>query len=249
MNLIKNRKVLSLSLTSLLLSTFLVSPSLASSNDKIDETLKALDVYQLKLKVEDTDIPNIKNVLLNSGEGLLITDDGKHLLDGKIYTFDKKSGQLVDASQKHVFNDLVKIDDTAIEFKAKDEKYVVRAFVDITCSFCKRLTENMDKYNELGITFKYFAYPRAGVDSEVAQEMETIFTKENNKDRAELIVKAEHGEKVEKSQEIDIVKDHFFLANRYQVRGTPTLILPNGTALPGFLEPDQLIKVLEEQDK
>ncbi len=50
-----------------------------------------------------------------------------------------------------------------IEFKAKDEKYVVTAFTDITCGYCRKMHKQMDDYNSRGITFRYLAYPRSGI--------------------------------------------------------------------------------------
>lgn len=55
-------------------------------------------------------------------------------------------------------------DEQTVVFKAKgDEKSVIHVFTDIDCGFCQKFHDEVPRMNELGITVRYLAYPRAGV--------------------------------------------------------------------------------------
>lgn len=55
-------------------------------------------------------------------------------------------------------------DEQAVVFKAKGkEKSVISVFTDIDCGYCQKLHQEVPRLNELGITVRYLAYPRAGI--------------------------------------------------------------------------------------
>ena len=53
-----------------------------------------------------------------------------------------------------------------IVYPAKNEKHVVTVFIDISCHYCHLLHQQIKEYNELGITVRYLAFPRAGLNSQ-----------------------------------------------------------------------------------
>ncbi len=52
-----------------------------------------------------------------------------------------------------------------IVYKAAQEKYIITVFTDITCDYCHKLHEQMKDYNNLGITIRYLAFSRQGLNS------------------------------------------------------------------------------------
>lgn len=55
-------------------------------------------------------------------------------------------------------------------------------FTDITCGYCHKLHEEMKDYNALGITVRYLAFPRQGLESQAEQDMKSIWcAKDKNK--------------------------------------------------------------------
>lgn len=69
-----------------------------------------------------------------------------------------------------------------IVYKAPQEKHVITVFTDITCGYCHKLHEQMADYNALGITVRYLAFPRQGLDSDAEKEMKAIWcAKDKNK--------------------------------------------------------------------
>lgn len=213
--------------------------SLTASALTLDEQLAKMGIDKKDITISDVEFGKAKEVMINaSGEKLYFNEDMTKALAGKM--FDIKNGEFVDPA----FAKLDNFKDSMIEYKAPNEKYVVTAFVDITCHYCKLLHQNMKEYNDLGITFRYLAFPREGLDGVVAKQMEAIFT---SKDKAQAYTDAENGKLPSDLKDADVVKKHYQMGLEFGINGTPALILPNGQTIPGFLKPEQLIKTLENK--
>lgn len=187
--------------------------------------------------------------LVEGGETpVIMSGDGKYVVEGQLYAVNKdKLGTMegiTPATQKIALArlNMPEIQNSTIDFKAKDEKQVVYAFVDITCHFCKKLFEEIPNYNAKGITVRLLAYPREGLDGSVARRMEGIFTA---KDKQDAYTKAENGGEVPMANDIKIVKKHYDLGGVFGVTGTPAIVLSNGTLLPGYMKAEQLLETID----
>lgn len=60
---------------------------------------------------------------------------------------------------------LAAIDDKdTVVFPAKGtQKALINVFTDIDCGYCQKLHQEVPRLNEMGITVRYLAYPRAGI--------------------------------------------------------------------------------------
>lgn len=187
--------------------------------------------------------------LVEGGETpVIMSGDGKYVVEGQLFVVNKdKLGTMEgvkSATQKMALERLntPEFQSSTIDFKAKDEKQVVYAFVDITCHFCKKLFEEIPNYNAKGITVRLLAYPREGLDGSVARRMEGIFTA---KDKQEAYTKAENGGEVPMANNVEIVKKHYNLGGVFGVTGTPAIVLSNGTLLPGYMKAEQLLETID----
>ncbi len=120
-----------------------------------------------KLGVQSTEIQaspvaGMKTVLTHSGV-LYVTDDGKHIIQGPMY--DVSGAHPVNVTNKLLMSQLNALEKEMIVYKAPDEKHVITVFTDITCGYCHKLHEEMKDYNALGITVRYLAFPRQGLES------------------------------------------------------------------------------------
>ncbi len=182
-----------------------------------------------------------------------VTADGGTLIHGQIYDLNNGMKNLTEARMSKVRLELLdEVKGTAIEFKAKDEKHVVYAFTDITCGYCRKLHNEIEKYNDLGITVRYLAFPRGGERNRAGQinpswtDMQNVWCAKNPQ---AAMTAAKAGEKVPDVACADgeIVKRHYALGNTMGVTGTPALVLEDGTILPGYLPPSRLLQALETQ--
>ncbi|WP_223678430.1 thioredoxin fold domain-containing protein [Escherichia fergusonii] len=59
----------------------------------------------------------------------------------------------------------------SIDYKSPNEKYRLAIFTDITCGYCQKLHHDLKSYLDAGISIKFLAFPRAGLNSVVAGNM------------------------------------------------------------------------------
>lgn len=201
-----------------------------------------------KLGIDDADIRSapvagLKTVLTDSGV-LYVSEDGKYVLQGSLYDISK--AQPVNVTNKLLMDKLNALQDQMILFKAPDEKHVITVFTDITCGYCHKLHEEMKDYNALGITVRYLAFPRQGLESKAASEMKSIWCA---KDRAKAFDTAMKGGKVEPAScDIDMA-GQYYLGVQFGINGTPAIILNDGTLIPGYQGPKEMKKMLDAHQK
>ncbi|EMS9713774.1 bifunctional protein-disulfide isomerase/oxidoreductase DsbC [Salmonella enterica] len=197
-----------------------------------------------KLGVQSTEIQaspvaGMKTVLTHSGV-LYVTDDGKHIIQGPMY--DVSGAHPVNVTNKLLMSQLNALEKEMIVYKAPDEKHVITVFTDITCG----LHEEMKDYNALGITVRYLAFPRQGLESQAEQDMKSIWCA---KDKNKAFDDAMAGKGV-KPASCDVnIADHYALGVQLGVSGTPAIVLSNGYVVPGYQGPKEMKAFLDEHQK
>ena len=220
-----------------LLALSMVTTAFAD-NAKIIAQLKKLGVE--KVEVQDSPLNGLKAAVTDQGI-LYVSEDGKYVLQGNLYQLTDSGA--INLSNKLLVAQVENLKNEMIVYPAKKEKYVVTVFMDITCHYCHILHEQLKQYNDLGITVRYLAFPRGGLSSQAAQQMESIWT---DKDPAYALNEAEKGHLPTKMKTPNIVSKHYQLGLQYGVRGTPSIILPSGELLGGYVPPQELLKILQE---
>ncbi|HID5301620.1 TPA: bifunctional protein-disulfide isomerase/oxidoreductase DsbC [Klebsiella pneumoniae] len=158
---------------------------------------------------------------------------------------------LTDSGVLYVTNQLLlgklnALSNEMIVYKAPKEQHVITVFTDITCGYCHKLHEQMSDYNALGITVRYLAFPRQGLQSQAEQDMKAIWCA---KDRNKALDDAMNGKGVQPAScSVDIAK-HYTLGVQMGVNGTPAMVLSNGMVLPGYQGPKELKAFLDEHKK
>ncbi|TNH08083.1 bifunctional protein-disulfide isomerase/oxidoreductase DsbC [Testudinibacter sp. TR-2022] len=223
---------------SILLATTLFSSLAFGSDAEINQHLSALGMTNIE--VQPAPIKGIKSVVSDQGI-FYVSEDGNYILRGDLFEF--KNGELVNLSEKILFGKLNALSDQMIVYPAKNEKYVVTVFMDITCHYCHLLYSKKDEYNNLGITLRFLAFPRAGLDNQTARQMEAIW---QAKDRNQALDAAENGDLPKNLMTPDIVAQHYALGRQYGVRGTPSIVTDSGEMIGGYLPPKELLAALQE---
>lgn len=215
-----------------------------SSEQDILATLSKIGLDKKDVQIQETNIPNFKSVITSNGL-LYISDDGKYLAQGAFY--DMSGDYPKDEANSINLALIQKIDDSAVVYKAKDEKYVVYVFTDPTCGYCKKLHEDINQYLDEGISVHYFAFPRAGLDSETAKQLEYAWNTADRKASFDALYKGLEIQPIENA--LPYVKAHFDTGRQIGVTGTPAIVLPTGQLLSGYVPANELIKLLEQTSK
>ncbi|MBU2277790.1 MAG: thioredoxin fold domain-containing protein, partial [Gammaproteobacteria bacterium] len=153
-----------------------LSAAVADDHAQLKATLAEIG---LKVNsVADSVVPGLQQVLTDKGL-FFSSNKGQFLIEGSVY--DLTNRQLVNDKilQDVRKSGIAAMQDSAIEFKAKDEKHVITVFTDTSCGYCRKLHSELQTYLDKGITVRYLAFPRGGVSSETYTELQSIWCAKN----------------------------------------------------------------------
>jgi thiol:disulfide interchange protein DsbC len=213
------------------------------------DTLEAEFTSALSKLLPDVEIDNVSSTPIKGlyqvvigTDVIYITRDGNYVIKGDILDLEERRNLTEDirAGSRIDILDSIKEGDY-IEFSSINMQDAIYVFTDVDCGYCRKLHLDVPKLNSLGVTVRYLAYPRAGVDSVVGQEMSNVWCA---KDRQKALTAAKNREPIEAKLCDDPVAEQYALGQKLGVRGTPAIYLQNGKILPGYMPPDEIIKQL-----
>ena len=112
-------------------------------------------------------------------------------------------------------------------------------FTDVDCGYCRKFHNEINDFNDLGITVNYVAFPRSGLASDSYNKIVTAWCSTAPKD---TLTKMKEGLDVQLSMcQNHPVEKHFLLGQKIGITGTPAIIKSNGELLPGYLPPEELL--------
>jgi len=219
------------------LSLLAMSAGAMADDAALKSKLEKLGVKDIE--IQSSPIKGLRTVI--SDQGVFYAEEGgDYLLQGNIYKLSDKG--ISNISNNVLMDKLNALTSEMIVYPSKKKKHVVTVFMDITCHYCHLLHQQIKEYNDLGITVRYLAFPRGGVETKTASQMEAIFTA---KDPAFALNEAENGNLPKELKTPNIVKKHYNLGIQFGVNGTPTIVTSKGEIIGGYLKPRELLAELE----
>jgi thiol:disulfide interchange protein DsbC len=132
-------------------------------------------------------------------------------------------------------------------FGPKDAKYTLTVFTDVDCPYCRKLHAQIGEYNRLGIRVRYLLYPRNGPNTPSWTKAEQVWCSSNRND---ALTRAKLGQELKGKACSDSPLPRFWaLGQKFNITGTPALVMSDGEMLSGYLPPDVLLKHLQEEQK
>ena len=231
-------------------STFLLLGLFISFSVLADDGLDAELTLALSRLLPDVEIDDVSPTPINGlyqvvigSDVIYMTRDGNYVIKGEILDLEERRNLTEDVragSRVKILGGIKKED--YIEFSSKNMQDAIYVFTDVDCGYCRKLHMDVPELNSLGVSVRYLAYPRAGVDSAAGHEMSNVWCA---KDRQKALTAAKNRESVEAKPCDDPVAEQYALGQKLGVRGTPAIYLQNGRMLPGYLPPDEIIKQLK----
>jgi len=171
--------------------------------------------------------------------------DGRHIVSGRIYEITGSEPNNVSEAVLEAMRvkDLAQVEDTVIEYTAPNEKHVIHVFTDTSCGYCRQLHERIDEYLALGITVRYLAWPRNGMQSSAATSLKNAWCAD---DPQAALSAAKNDETLASAQCNDPIAQHYALGHKFGVRGTPAIVFESGRMLPGYVPPERLAAELDK---
>lgn len=222
----------------ILLGLSLLSTLVMANDASLKRTLESMGATNVKLS--DSALPGFKAAVSNEGV-VHISDDGRFVIQGQI--FELKNGKVANITNKSLLADLNALEKEMIIYPAKNEKHIITVFMDITCHYCHLMFQRIKEYNDLGITLRFLAFPRGGINTQTAKQMEAIWTAT---DKVKALNDAENGALPKEVKAPNIVKKHYELGIKFGVTGTPNMVDRTGQLIAGYVEPQELLKILNE---
>ncbi|KPU82996.1 thiol:disulfide interchange protein [Psychromonas sp. PRT-SC03] len=212
----------------------------AKNEASISKKMQQLSLQVSSIKASGVD--GLYEVLTNSGI-YYVSKNGQYLIYGNIYDIDNNMKNITENSLASLRQSkLQAFAKDMIVFKAPNEKHVITVFTDSSCAYCQKLHSEISDYNQLGITVRYLAFPRAGLDSSEYHIMTSIWCSDDPKLAMD---KAMKHQQIETKQCSNSVKEQYELGLFFGVRGTPAIVLEDGSLKPGYLPADRLLKMLD----
>lgn len=179
------------------------------------------------------------------------TADGEHLFNGSLHTFEDglfniTQQRKIDVAEARI--DSIKGD--FVSYPAANEKHELMVFFDTTCGYCRKMHNEMSRYNALGITINYAIWPRQGVymrgsnlHTQSYKNMESIVCSPNPAMAMNMVMR---DTPIEQSSCENTIEESFNLGQWLEVSGTPAVYDMKGNLVSrGYLPPEAMLRALE----
>jgi thiol:disulfide interchange protein DsbC len=193
--------------------------------------------------IEKTPLPGMYEVMV--GPRIFYTsEDGRYFIKGSMIDLETRQ----DLTEIKVASARIEsIKDLGyaqmIRFGPDMSTHEVFVFTDIDCGYCRKLHSQIDAYVKNGIAINYLFYPRAGIGSESYDKAVSVWCADDQQD---ALTKSKNGVNVEKKTCENPVKAHYELGQLLEARGTPLIVTASGEKIPGYVDPDKLLTILED---
>lgn len=207
----------------------------------LDRSLGGATQGQLSVsEVRESPLDGILEVVLSSGEVLFSDPSGQYLITGDM--LQTSTDGFVNLSSQHRQRQNMELianipNEQTIRFTPDDVRASVTVFTDVDCTYCRQLHHDMEEILARGIEVRYAAFPRGGRQSDAYQKMVSVWCAE---DQHRAMTQAKNGQNLPLRECENPVMEHFELGNRVGISGTPSIFLPDGNLVPGYLDVDRL---------
>lgn len=217
----------------------------AAAGSVDERAIQALQSINPRIEVDHVGkapLPGFREAVVG-GQMVYISDDGRYLLQGALFDVVEKK-DLSQAGMAEVRRRLLATIPASerIVFAPADPDYTVSVFTDVECGYCRKLHQEIDEYNRLGIAVEYLAFPRMGPASEDFTKMVSVWCAS---DRRQALSAAKADLPVPKRDCTSPVARHYDIGQRVGLTGTPMIVTADGTQMPGYMPPADLRAALD----
>ncbi len=220
-----------------------VAVETSKDTDQVLKRMLALAPGIVVDEIVPTRIPGLYEVRVGP-RIIYVTGNGRYVIQGSILDMQTRKNLTEPSVRSATVKALKSIgEENMLVFGSKELKHTVTVFTDVDCGSCRRLHRELAAYHKRGIRIRYLFFPRAGMFSPSYTKAVSVWCA---KDRGQAMDSAARGETLKKHDCQNPVAGHMLLGQQIGVTSTPTLILPDGQVLPGYISPDRLSRFLRD---
>ena len=226
----------------------------SSSNPSVDGDASAVTQRLVNLLPPDTPIGNPEETPIdgiyevNAGGQFVYTDStGRYGLIGNLIDLD--TGENLTEAKRSVAR-VAKLssfpEDRKVVFPAKGEqKTYLDVFTDTTCPYCRKLHAEISQLQAAGVSVRYLPFPRGGRGSQGDRELRAVWCAADpvqgmHLAKTQSVIPENDGS----CTAAEAVAAGYQLGVEVGIRGTPAIVLPDGSMIQGYRPYRELVAAL-----
>ncbi len=200
--------------------------------------------------VADSPFIGIKEVVLTTGtqqQIVYLSEDGEYLFEGNLMDIKNKQNltEMTRSSLRQELMNEFKKTHKSIDFLPEQMTDHITVFTDIDCGYCRKLHQEVDQYNELGIGVSYLFFPRNGLNTPAHQKAVNVWCAS---DQQAAMTTAKNGTDLPPLMCPNPIELQYNLgigAGVHKV-GTPAVVFADGSMVPGYLPAERMRQKLDQ---
>tara|TARA_B100001057_G_scaffold191061_1_gene191932 strand:- start:29398 stop:30111 length:714 start_codon:yes stop_codon:yes gene_type:complete len=225
---------------------FTLSFIVYANEEQIEEKiLKILPPSSTIESIEKSDFPGIFKVYYGDIQPLYVSSDGNYFIYGEMFKIG--TSKIENLTNKEILQKRLSVlknieSNELISFQSRQEKYLITIFTDVDCGYCRKLHNQIQEYNNLGISINYAAFPRSGIGTESFTKMVSAWCSEDPKSSITILKKDKN--LAPNFCDTQPIAKHYSIGKKIGITGTPAIITEKGELFPGYYPPKELLEKL-----
>lgn len=217
------------------------------NKDDIEKKITSILPPGTKIEsIQPSEIPDLYKVFYGDVQPIYVSSNGSYFIYGEMFKIEQN--KIINLTNNEIENQRSKIinsisENEFISFPAENEIFSIAIFTDVDCTYCRKLHEQIDDYNNLGISINYLAFPRSGIGTKSFSKMVSAWCSDNPK---QTLTKLKKGKDLKLAFcDTQPVAKHYTIGQKIGISGTPAIITKSGELFPGYYPPDELLEKLK----
>ena len=211
----------------------------AVMEEKLKHSLS--DNFPGTLEISETPLKGIYEVVHDKKNVFYTDANGDFVLQGSLIDV-KQRRDLTEVRIKQARKEtLAEVPaDRFIEFGNPEAKHEIVVLTDVNCGYCRKLHNQRAKYAKYDIKVRYLLTPVLGPDS--TDKATSVWCAD---DRQTALTDAKTGKDIPTIRCDAHLDKNLEIMRTFDIRGTPAILLEDGTLLRGYVEPERLLDQIE----
>lgn len=192
-------------------------------------------------KIEVSPMGGVYQVQIGNDVSYAIRE-GKHLLLGNVFDLERKASLSEEWKQARAAEVVDAISEDDMIIYANDEpKRTITVYTDVDCGYCQKLHKEVPQLVDSGVKVRYLWYPRSGPNTKSFQKAESVWCAD---DQLAAMDDAKLRQKFTDKTCENPVLAQYESGKKVGVRGTPTIVVDDGTLIGGYVPYKRLLAQL-----
>ena len=184
--------------------------------------------------------------IVYGGEIIYITSDAKFVFesgnlqrvmkDKDLYYFENLTDLSASEGRKNLLDNL---SDSKLFVYGDSKDHYINVVTDIDCAYCRKFHNDIETYVQNGIKVRYLVF---AIKTSAKKRVISAWCA-NNKNKAFTFLKKEKA--IEKLNCDNPIDEHQNIISSIGVSSTPSIFLPSGELIQGYMSPEEIIQKLK----